>query len=499
MEYDAIIIGAGAAGLASAVKLSCLGKKILVLEKQPIPGGFATTFNRKGFIFESALHCVDGLQEGGEVRDFLDKYEIGKRIKFIELTNFSRIIYPEHDFTSGFNQTHYIDYLIEKFPLEEKGIKGLFLFFDKFYRQFDWYCHSKLPAFIKFLLVPILCPQILKTSFMTADILASKYIKDKKLKGILTDIWTFMGLAPSRLSAFYYLIVFRGYYYLPTFYIKGSSSELFKIMTDKIRENGSEIKFNTRVARIVTGDGKEVKAVVTDQGEIFKAKVVISNANPIDTFDKLIDNPTVRQKYQEELGAMEKSISASQVYLGLKKPAKRLGMDHFMFSINTDYDHEEDFTCCLRGDYDNCSFSMVDHAQVEPALVPEGKGSLLIMTIDAYSHWDKLSPDEYKLKKQELAGKLIRRAEKYLPGLTESIEVMEVATPKTMERYGSSPQGAIYGFAQTPKQSVFRRIPLKTEVKGLFLTGAWTQPGAGIHACFMSGMDVADLALKSLR
>ena len=485
--------------MAAAVKLSSSSKKILLVEKQSVPGGFATTFNRKGFVFESALHCVDGLQDGGEVRNFLDEHGIGKRINFIELTNFSRIIYPEHDFTSGFNHGQLIDYLTESFPQEKKGIKNLFLAFNKFYRQFDWFCHSRLPQFLKILLTPILGSEIIRTSFMTADSFIGKHIKDKKLKGIITDIWSFMGLAPSRLSAFYYLIVFRGYYYLPTFYIKGSSSELFKAMVDKVRENGSEIKFNTQAVRIITGDGKEVKAVVTDKGEIFKAKAVISNVNPIDTFDKLIDNPTVREKYNAELTGLEKSISASQIYLGLKMPAKDLGMDHFMFSINTNYDHEDDLECCLRGDYDNCSLSMVDHAQVEPALVPDGKGSLLIMVIDSYANWEKLSPQDYKLKKQELAKKLIRRCEKYLPGLTEAIEVMEVATPKTMERYGSAPRGAIYGFAQTPEQSVFRRCPLKTEIKGLFLTGAWTQPGAGIHACFISGIDVANLALKLLK
>ncbi|MFH0854988.1 MAG: NAD(P)/FAD-dependent oxidoreductase [Candidatus Omnitrophota bacterium] len=499
MEYDAIIIGAGAAGLASAVKLSCRGKKILLIEKQPVAGGFSTTFNRKGFVFESALHCVDGLQEAGEVRKFIAEYGIDKKINFIELTNFSRIIYPEHDFTSGFDHGHLIDYLKEKFPHEKSGITRLFLAFDKYYRHFDRFYNSKLPSFLKLTLTPILYPEIIRTAFMTADQFISKHIKDVKLKGIITDIWSFIGLPPSRVSAFYYLIVFRGYYYLPTFYIKGSSSELFKAMVEKIRENGSEVKFNTEVSRIVTEGGKTVKAIVTDKGEIFNTRVVISNANPIDTFDSLIDNAVIKGKYRKKLSGLEKSISATQVYLGLSLPAKDLGMDHFMFSINTNYSHEEDLSCCLRGDYDHCSLSLVDHAQVEPVLVPNGKGSLLIMVMDSYDNWDNLSPEEYKAKKQEAAKKLIKRAEEYLPGLTRAIEVMEIATPKTMERYGSSPRGAIYGFAQTPEQSVFRRLPLKTDVRGLFLTGAWTQPGAGIHACFISGMDVASLALKLLK
>lgn len=499
MEYDAIIIGAGVAGLASAVKLSSSGKKVLLVEKQSVPGGFATTFNRKGFIFESALHCVDGLQEGGEVRNFLEECGISKKINFIELANFGRVIYPEHDFTSSFDPIHFADYLKEKFPDEKKGIARLFCAFDRFYRQFDRFYNSKLPSFLKVPLTPILYPAIARASFMTADNFIGEYIKDIKLKGIITDIWNFIGLAPSRLSAFYYLIVFRGYYYLPTFYIKGSSSELFKAMVDKIKENGSEVRFNTEVVRILTEEGRAVKAVSTDKAEVLKARVVISNANPIDTFGRLMDEPAVKKRHAEKLTGLEKSISAFQVYLGLSRPAKDLGMDHFMFSINPGYCHEKDLESCLSADYEHRSFSLVDHAQVEPALVPSGKGSLLIMVLDSYANWEKLSPEEYKLKKQEVAQKLIKRAEEYLPGLTKAIEVIEMATPKTMARYGSSPCGAIYGFAQTPEQSVFRRCPLKTEVKGLFLTGSWTQPGAGVHACFVSGIDTANLALKILK
>ncbi|MFA5096826.1 MAG: FAD-dependent oxidoreductase, partial [Candidatus Omnitrophota bacterium] len=69
---------------------------------------------------------------------------------------------------------------------------------------------------------------------------------------------------------------------------------------------------------------------------------------------------------------------------------------------------------------------------------------------------------------------------------------------RTMERYGSSPEGAIYGFAQTAEQSALRRLPRETRVKGLYLAGSWTQPGGGIHACFISGIEAAHSALRFL-
>jgi prolycopene isomerase len=174
-------------------------------------------------------------------------------------------------------------------------------------------------------------------------------------------------------------------------------------------------------------------------------------------------------------------------------------MDHFMFSINASYSHEENYGYSLSGYYERCSLAIVDHAQVDPGTAPQGKGNLLIMTLDNYQNWKDLSSEEYARKKKEVAEKLISRAEKYLPGLKQHIEVVEAATPMTMERYGSSPEGAIYGFDQTIDQSGIMRFPQETKVKGLFLAGAWTLPGGGAHACVVSGIQAAELALKYLK
>ncbi|MFA5063596.1 MAG: NAD(P)/FAD-dependent oxidoreductase [Candidatus Omnitrophota bacterium] len=499
MDYDAIIIGAGVAGLASAVKLSSKGKKILLIEKLPVPGGFVTTFSRKGFVFESALHCVDGLQEKGEVRKILGEYGIDKKVDFIDLADFSRVIYPEYDFTSNFKRDEFVAYLKKEFSPEEAGIDKLFLAIDKFYHQVDWYKRSNLPLPLKLICASFMCPMIIRTSMITFEEFLNEFVKDIKLKGIITNIWNFVGLPPARISAFYFLVVFTGYHYVPTAYIRGSSSALFKAIVEKIKENGSEVKFNTQVSRIVTEGGKTVKAVVTDKGEVFTAKSIISNANPLDTFDKLIDNSTVKEAYRKKFSGLEKSISAFQIYLGLKTTAKNLGMSHYMYSINISYDHEEDLRSCFSADYEQRAFALVDHSRLDPNLAPVGKGTLLIMVLDSYTNWKDLSPQDYKAKKEQVARKLIERCEKYLPGLSANIEVMEIATPKTMERYGSSPEGAIYGFAQTPAQSVLRRTGYCTQVRGLYLTGAWTQPGAGVHACFVSGVDAADTVLRYLK
>lgn len=499
MVYDTAIIGAGTGGLISAFKLSEGLKKVILIEKLPVPGGVATTFKRKGFLFESSLHFVDSLGEGQEIRNFLKEYALDKELKLIELEDSMRVFYPAHDFVVDFSKDNFISYLKDNFPLEKNNIERLSREIDDFFRQFDGFSSLSLPTWLKFMLTPFIYRKIIKASCLTVDQYIGKYIKDTKLKAILTTIWGFMGLPPSRLSAFYFFIVLRGVFFEKSAHIKGGFIQLFHLLIRRLLEKGSDIRFNTTVSKILTDGKGRIRGVLTESGEEILAKTVISNANAIDSLCNLPDDPAMKNNYRKKITKMEKSLSGIQVYLGLKVPAKNLGMTNVLYSICDDYRHDENFNYCFKGFYDKVPLSVVDHSRIDPTISPAEKGTLLIFTLDNYLNWKDLSSQQYKAKKIEVANILISRVEKYLPGLSSNIEVMEVATPLTISRYGSSPEGAIYGFAQTPNQSVINRLPQKTKIKGLFLAGGWTQPGAGVHGCFVSGLNAQEAVLRFLK
>ena len=91
---------------------------------------------------------------------------------------------------------------------------------------------------------------------------------------------------------------------------------------------------------------------------------------------------------------------------------------------------------------------------------------------------------EYLEKKKAFVNKLIKKAERIIPGLSKHIIVIDAATPKTFEEYTFMPEGAIYAFDQSidTKRPVF-----KTPIKGLYLASASTFPGGGIEAVVISG------------
>jgi prolycopene isomerase len=57
-DYDVVIIGAGNGGLTAGCTLAAAGVKTVILEKNNLPGGYATSFVRGRFEFEAALHAM---------------------------------------------------------------------------------------------------------------------------------------------------------------------------------------------------------------------------------------------------------------------------------------------------------------------------------------------------------------------------------------------------------------------------------------------------------
>ena len=133
------------------------------------------------------------------------------------------------------------------------------------------------------------------------------------------------------------------------------------------------------------------------------------------------------------------------------------------------------------------------------ANAPPGKNVISIVSMMPYDYkgdwYESESYEKYDALKNEVAQIFIDRAEKLVPGLKDSIEVMEVGSPRTMEHYTLNPKGTIFGWEFNIEQSMLKRMKQKTPIKGLYLAGAWTFPCGGQSAVLMSGLMAADMIL----
>jgi all-trans-retinol 13,14-reductase len=122
---------------------------------------------------------------------------------------------------------------------------------------------------------------------------------------------------------------------------------------------------------------------------------------------------------------------------------------------------------------------------------------------DSFSKWAK-SPsmkraEDYKSLKEKIGERMVKAAERHIPGLSEHLDHVEYASPLSNEYWINAPAGGCYGPEQTPDQMGPGRFGNFTAgVERLFLVGAGTL-GGGIMPCVASGVLAGGKAAKHLR
>lgn len=100
----------------------------------------------------------------------------------------------------------------------------------------------------------------------------------------------------------------------------------------------------------------------------------------------------------------------------------------------------------------------------------------------------------YDQHKDEVAEVILECLEKRYPGLRNAVEVIDVATPITYERYTCNWRGAFAGWAMTTrKMSMMMGIGMDKTLPGLsnfYRIGHWVEPGGNVELSCASGRDV---------
>jgi prolycopene isomerase len=330
-------------------------------------------------------------------------------------------------------------------------------------------------------------------------------LKNPKLKAIVSALWVYYGLPPSKLAGFYYALPTLGYLDAGGFYPRGRSQKISNAFVQFIQKRGGKVLLNKPVAEILM-KGQTAIGVKTEDGKTYSGRVVISNANAYDTFHTLMKPPPALAEYLARMDRYSVSLSSFQVFLGLKKDLIReVGIKDTEIFYETGYDPEASYQNSLNAKVENGGFALMLYDNVYAGYSPKGKNTLVILVLQGYDHWQPYEvgyfnshKTPYHAEKRRIADILIDKVEKtLLPGLRKVIEVEEIGTPLTNVRYTGNYRGAIYGWDQTLDNSGPQRLPHVTPIKNFYLAGAWTQPGHGYGGVIGSGLQCFGEIMKN--
>ncbi len=128
--YDVVIIGAGIGGLVCGCYLARAGMKVLIIEQHDKPGGYCSSFKRRGFLFDAAAHSFGSYREGGNFRNILTELGMNARLNIRRFNPSDIVISPDHKITFWNDIEKTKTDLLTSFPEETTAIKNFFDYFN---------------------------------------------------------------------------------------------------------------------------------------------------------------------------------------------------------------------------------------------------------------------------------------------------------------------------------------------------------------------------------
>jgi len=491
-KYDVVIVGGGIGGLTAAAILSKKGKKVILIERNESLGGYLDTFQRNEFIFEASLHIMDSCDKKTQTYKIFKQSGVADKIKFLKPRYLYRSIFPGYSITVPQVDTikWYFKKISQDFPAEKDGAKRLFEELDYVYDNlYDLRAVNMTNRISRY-------KEMLSRGNTPASSLINRFIKDYRLRAMLGQLWPYLGLPPDKVSSLYFSYLWVGLNRYGAFYPCGGSRTIVSAFQKSIIDHGGKIILNDNVKKIVVVNNMAT-GVVTEKNGVIEGRSVISNADALTTYTRLIGKNISNKFFIKRLRRMTPSISVFQCFFGLKdyKLPKDYSEDYQIF-LNPSYDFTKTYYAALDNDVDKASLTLTLHSNLAKGSINSKRSVMSIYMPSNYDCWNAMSRNEYLDKKQQMCESMIARLKSLFPGINRFIQTKETLTPVSLNKRTGNSMGAIFGWAQTPGQAGLRRLPAKGAVNNLFLASAWTQPGGGVVGSMHSGRNAAEAIMN---
>lgn len=475
----AVVIGAGFGGLAAAIRLGARGYRVTVLDKLDAPGGRAYVHRQDGFVFDAGPTVVTAPFLFEELWALCGK-NMADDVDMRPVTPFYRIRFHdggEFDYTGDPEAMRR-----EVAKLAPGDVEG----YERFVRSseaifkvgFERLAHVPFGRWTDMLKI---APDMVKLeSYRTVYGLVSKFVRDERLRQVLSFHPLLVGGNPFSTTSIYTLIAFLERKWGVHFPM-GGTGQLVSGLVRLIEGQGNAVRLNTEVRKIIV-EQRRARGVELSSGERIAADLVVSNADAAWTLRYLVAPEARRVWTDARIEKARYSMSLFVWYFGTKK--KYDAVAHHTIMLGPRYEGLLDDIFERKVLADDFSLYLHRPTATDPSMAPEGCDAFYVLSpvphLDAGIDWSKRA-EAYR---QRVAQHLSRTV---MPELEENLATSRLLTPQDFQDNLLSFKGSAFSFEPVLTQSAyFRPHNASEDIEGLYFVGAGTHPGAGMPGVLSS-------------
>jgi phytoene dehydrogenase-like protein len=455
--YDTIIIGAGMSGLAAGIRLAHYDQRVCILEKHWTIGGLNSFYRMNGRNYDVGLHAMTNYTAKGAKKGPLAR--LLKQLRFrwedFQLAEQcgSRIAFPGVNLEFNNDIAFLQSQVNASFPHQKDAFQTLL------HRLVD-YDDLKQEDF----------------ALSTRTILGEIFSDPLLIEMLLCPLMWYGNAKEHDMDWGQFCIMFR------SIFLEGFARPfkgvrlILKHLVRRYRELGGELRLRSGISKIHV-DGDHAVGVELEDGTMITGKRILSSAGVVETMRLCDDSSVLEVATAGEMTFIE-SISV------LDCQPKKLGFDETIVFFNDSekfhWSKPDNAMCDVRTGV-ICSPNNYAYSAEEGELEA---GFMRLTTIADFQRWSSLREDEYQRAKFRWYDASVASAVRFMPDFRRHVVDTDVFTPKTIRRFTSHDNGAVYGAPN-------KQLDGTTRLKNLFLCGT-DQGFVGIVGAIVSGISMAN-------
>ncbi len=480
----ALVIGSGFGGLAAAIRLSCKGYRVQVLEKLDAPGGRASVFRQDGFTFDAGPTIITAPQLLEELWTLCGR-RMADDITLKPMEPFYRLRFDDGSWFDYSGDAATMRREIARFNAAD--LPG----YERFMAAAEQACRLGFDElggvpFNSLSDLAAAIPSLVRMkAWQSLYSLVASHISDPRLRIVFSFHPLLIGGNPFSVTRVYALIntLERRW---GVHWAMGGTGALISGLVNLLAERGVQVRCNAPVTRIHVERGRAT-GVTLENGETIAADLVISNGDAAWTYRHLIDARHRRHWTDRRIDGSRYSMSLFVWYFGTDRRWE--DVPHHMIMLGPRYRGLLDDMFRKLKLADDFSLYLHRPSASDPSVAPSGCDAFYVLApvphLGSGTDW----PAESERYRQRIQDHLEATV---IPGLGKHIVSSRVMTPQDFHDRLWSHRGAAFGMEPVLTQSAWFRPHNRSEdVENLYMVGAGTHPGAGVPGVLMSARAMA--------